>query len=556
MTDINPNVEALRQPFLEPTTEESKFKNTNFTDGRDKRGLLSSYTIIKDLGEGTFGKVKLGIHNPTKEKVAIKVLEKEKIMDEGDRERISREIQILKILRHPNIIQLYEIIEDESKLYLITEFACGGELFDYIVAQQRVKEIEASKFFQQITDGIEYIHKLNIVHRDLKPENLLLDEKMNIKIVDFGLSNLYREGALLKTACGSPCYAAPEMIAGKKYKGLMVDIWSSGVILFALICGYLPFDDNDTQMLYKKIMKGEYSIPSFVSSQATDLIKRVLNTDPERRYTIEQIKAHPWFNLYKGYVNIPKGIITGYHDIPIDEMLVENVMSFGYERDVIKQSITNNRHNKITTLYYLMLQKFIRNGHVSNADISSICFRPKVAAQPPLEKPESKKVVETKPSSIKAVEPVKEVSQVETPTVPSQPEVKKVEPDVKAVLNNHHRNIEKKSRKPDLAKLDNTSMMSYEENLKDAKPKNSIDSTFSRYRDNIMRYQTETNPDDKKRNNTQNIKKRDPTDFTRIRNDSLTITKDPASKYVSAKTGIPIIDKVKLLVKAEENAQC
>ena len=342
MTDFNPNVEALRQPFLEPTTEENKFKGTNFTEGRDKRGLLSSYTIIKDLGEGTFGKVKLGIHNPTKEKVAIKVLEKEKIMDEGDRERISREIQILKILRHPNIIQLYEIIEDEAKLYLITEFASGGELFDYIVAQQRVKEIEASKFFQQITDGIEYIHKLNIVHRDLKPENLLLDEKMNIKIVDFGLSNLYREGALLKTACGSPCYAAPEMIAGKKYKGLMVDIWSSGVILFALICGYLPFDDNDTQMLYKKIMKGEYSIPSFVSSQATDLIKRVLNTDPERRYTIEQIKAHPWFNLYKGYVNIPKGIITGYHDIPIDEMLVENVMTFGYERDVIKQSTQQN----------------------------------------------------------------------------------------------------------------------------------------------------------------------------------------------------------------------
>mmetsp|Transcript_19611 Transcript_19611/g.14326 ORF Transcript_19611/g.14326 Transcript_19611/m.14326 type:complete len:170 (+) Transcript_19611:361-870(+) len=168
----------------------------------------------------------------------------------ADVERVAREIHILKLIRHPNIIQLYEILENPTELYLIMEYASGGELFDYIVEKQRVKEKEACRFFQQIIDGVEYLHKLNIVHRDLKPENLLLDQNKNIKIVDFGLSNTYKTGETLATACGSPCYAAPEMIAGKRYFGGNVDIWSCGVILFALICGHLPFEDPNTTNLY------------------------------------------------------------------------------------------------------------------------------------------------------------------------------------------------------------------------------------------------------------------------------------------------------------------
>ena len=168
----------------------------------------------------------------------------------ADVERVAREIHILKLIRHPNIIQLYEILENPTELYLIMEYASGGELFDYIVEKQRVKEKEACKFFQQIIDGVEYLHKLNIVHRDLKPENLLLDQNKNIKIVDFGLSNTYKTGETLSTACGSPCYAAPEMIAGKRYLGAHVDVWSCGVILFALICGHLPFEDPNTTNLY------------------------------------------------------------------------------------------------------------------------------------------------------------------------------------------------------------------------------------------------------------------------------------------------------------------
>ena len=190
------------------------------------------------------------------------------------------------MIRHPNIIQLYEIIETPKQLYLIMEYASGGELFDFIVKNQRVKEPLAVKFFHQIIAGVEYLHKLNIVHRDLKPENLLLDHNQNIKIVDFGLSNTYKNGEMLKTACGSPCYAAPEMIAGQFYHGSQVDIWSCGVILFALICGYLPFEDPNTANLYKKILNGDFTIPKIASDDAKDMIRCILQTNPEIRYRV------------------------------------------------------------------------------------------------------------------------------------------------------------------------------------------------------------------------------------------------------------------------------
>lgn len=195
------------------------------------------------------------------------------------------------------------------------EYASGKELFDYIVLKQRLTEIEACKFFQQIVSGIEYLHKLKIVHRDLKPENLLLDHKKEIKIADFGLSNLYSKGELLKTACGSPCYAAPEMIAGKRYSGLMVDIWSSGIILYAMLCGYLPFEDKNNDVLYKKITDGKFTIPSYVSEQAADLIRRILNTDPTKRININNIRNHPWFNITNS--SVYEGLLICYHVIPV-----------------------------------------------------------------------------------------------------------------------------------------------------------------------------------------------------------------------------------------------
>lgn len=173
------------------------------------------------------------------------------------------------------------------------EYASGGELFKYIVKNTRIKEREAAKFYCQLICGIEYIHRLGIVHRDLKPENLLLDSSKNIKIVDFGLSNTFKIREQLKTACGSPCYAAPEMISGNKYIASKVDVWSSGVILYAMLCGYLPFEDQKTAVLYKKILSGDYATPKFLSTESKDLFKHVLNTDPDARFSVTQIKNHP-----------------------------------------------------------------------------------------------------------------------------------------------------------------------------------------------------------------------------------------------------------------------
>lgn len=245
----------------------------------------------------------------------------------------------------------------------------------------RLKEKEACRFFQQIISGIDYVHKLGIVHRDLKPENLLLDKNKNIKIVDFGLSNLYKTNEMLKTACGSPCYAAPEMIAGKKYVGLRVDIWSAGVILYAMICGYLPFDDPDTQLLYRKIMSGDYTIPSHVSPEGRKLMESILNIDPERRYTIEQIRNHPWYKLHTP--KEPQGIIVGYHKIPLDETILNQVPSYGYDIEEVKKNINNNKHNKMTTLYYLLMLKAAKTGHSSPADITSSTFTPELIGSGP-----------------------------------------------------------------------------------------------------------------------------------------------------------------------------
>ena len=356
---------------------------------------------------------------------------------------------------------------------------------------------------------------------------------MNIKIVDFGLSNLYTSDQLLKTACGSPCYAAPEMIAGKKYKGLNADIWSSGIILFALICGYLPFDDNDTQALYKKIMRGEYTIPAFVSNGATDLIKRILCTDPERRFTIEQIKSHPWFQLYKGYVNIPKGLIIGYHIIPIDLVVIENVISLGFEREVIEQSISSNRHNKITTLYSLFLQKLIKSGHISNADISSLCFPRK-----PIIKAESKpRMLEIQP----AVLPEVKYESIQNPIKPEPISI--TDTTVNAILANHHAKIQNKSKQTNMAKLNNTTMLDYEQKLKDIKPKNIVDPNFAKAREHLAKYQTESNNEIRKRNHSQN-KQIEHKEIQKGRNESVIPNKVNGQKLVAPKSNMPIIDKV------------
>jgi len=236
------------------------------------------------------------------------------------------------------------------------EYASHGELFEYIVANKRCDEATALHFYKQIIAGISYLHSLNIIHRDLKPENLLLDHENNIKIVDFGLSNKGGEHDLLKTACGSPCYAPPEMVLGKRYKGSPADVWSSGVVLYALLCGYLPFDDPNTTKLYKKITIADYTVPPYVSQQAKDLISKILCIDPSKRYTISDIMNHPWFKSDSPNIILEPGIKLGSDSIPVDLDTIKIISAkYSIDEEKIMILIRGNRHCLITAVYYLLL---------------------------------------------------------------------------------------------------------------------------------------------------------------------------------------------------------
>eukprot|EP00826_Nyctotherus_ovalis_P042495 TRINITY_DN4377_c0_g2_i1.p1 TRINITY_DN4377_c0_g2~~TRINITY_DN4377_c0_g2_i1.p1 ORF type:complete len:452 (+),score=97.51 TRINITY_DN4377_c0_g2_i1:510-1865(+) len=233
------------------------------------------------------------------------------------------------------------------------EYAQGGELFNYIVAKGKLDESEARKLFRQIVEGLECIHKYNIAHRDLKPENLLLDSDNNIKIVDFGLSNRYAKGELLRTACGSPCYAAPEMIAGKRYNGPAADVWSAGIVLFAIVCGHLPFENANTSKLYKMILSGNFLIPSHVSEEARDLIKGILRTDPSVRYTIDDIKKHKWFRHES--IGSWKCDSPSAASLKVDKKIIFQMSDYEFaNRKKIELMVRMNKHNRATVTYYLL----------------------------------------------------------------------------------------------------------------------------------------------------------------------------------------------------------
>ena len=267
--------------------------------------LHSEYEIKDIIGIGTFGEVKLGINKRTNENVAIKIIDKDKMTKFCNIKRIKREFDIIQSLDHLNIIKTHSINEDTKKYYIVMEYCEKGELFNYIVKNKRLKENEASFFFYQIINGVEYLHNKNIVHRDMKPENLLLNQNNIIKIIDFGLSNYYDDGNLLSTLCGSPFYSSPELINGQKYDGFSVDIWSIGISLYAMIYGYLPFRDRNKNVLFKQISECiiEYPDYSCVSLVAKDLLKKILVKDPNKRLNLQQIKDHPFYlkgkNLFK-----------------------------------------------------------------------------------------------------------------------------------------------------------------------------------------------------------------------------------------------------------------
>jgi serine/threonine protein kinase len=276
--------------------------------------------------------VKLATHVVTGHKVAVKILNKAKIKQLGMEEKVQREINILHLCTHPHIIRLYEVIDTPTDIFLVNEYVSGGELFDYIVSKGRLSADEARNFFHQIISGVEYCHFQKIVHRDLKPENLLLDASLNIKIADFGLSNLMRDGDFLRTSCGSPNYAAPEVISGHLYAGPEVDVWSCGVILYALLCGSLPFDDESIPNLFKKIKSGMYSLPTHLSQLAKNLIPRMLEVDPMKRITIPEIRLHPWFqHKLPPYLRHPPELMEKQERV-VDSEVIDEVMKLPFHK--------------------------------------------------------------------------------------------------------------------------------------------------------------------------------------------------------------------------------
>ncbi|KAK6945113.1 Protein kinase domain, partial [Dillenia turbinata] len=259
---------------------------------------IGKYEVGRTIGEGTFAKVKFARNTETGQSVAIKIMAKSAILKHRMVDQIKREISIMKIVRHPNIVRLHEVLAGPTKIYIILEFVTGGELFDKIVHQGRLSENESRRYFQQLIDAVAHCHSKNVYHRDLKPENLLLDSHGNLKVSDFGLSALAQDGVgLLHTTCGTPNYVAPEVLSHQGYDGSAADIWSCGVILFVIMTGYLPFDETDLPTLYKKISAADFSCPYWFSPGSRSLIHKILDPNPKTRMTIEGIKRDPWFRI-------------------------------------------------------------------------------------------------------------------------------------------------------------------------------------------------------------------------------------------------------------------
>ena len=345
-------------------------RNINYS-----KNEISQYQIKGKIGEGMFGKVKLGIHLLTKEKVAIKIFDKGKIKNEKEVEYIEREISILKKLNHYNTIKLYNIIQNENFIFLIQEYVPNGELLHFLENPENMNltENHICKIYQQIISGIEYLHEIGIAHRDLKLENILLNRDKNIKIIDFGLSNKYNKenGELLQSSCGSPCYAAPEMIKGIQYHGLDTDIWSSGILLYLMLCKSFPFNDKNNSKLYQKILSGKFNLPNYLSNEAKDLLSKLLKVNPIERIKLDEIKKHPWFNLYNPKNNYFYGIDINKIIMPIDEEIIIDMINIGIEPNIVIDNIIRNCNNNITTIYYLLLQKKIKKGKKSIADFCS-----------------------------------------------------------------------------------------------------------------------------------------------------------------------------------------
>ncbi|XP_051534915.1 serine/threonine-protein kinase MARK2-like isoform X4 [Myxocyprinus asiaticus] len=313
---------------------------------------IGNYRLLKTIGKGNFAKVKLARHVLTGKEVAVKIIDKTQL-NSSSLQKLFREVRIMKLLNHPNIVKLFEVIETEKTLYLVMEYASGGEVFDYLVAHGRMKEKEARAKFRQIVSAVQYCHQKCIVHRDLKAENLLLDADMNIKIADFGFSNEFTVGNKLDTFCGSPPYAAPELFQGKKYDGPEVDVWSLGVILYTLVSGSLPFDGQNLKELRERVLRGKYRIPFYMSTDCENLLKKFLILNPTKRGSLEQqIMKDRWMNV--GHEDDEmKPYIEPQPDYK-DPRRTDIMLQMGFFQEEIQNSFINQKYDEIMATYLLL----------------------------------------------------------------------------------------------------------------------------------------------------------------------------------------------------------
>ena len=320
--------------------------------------LKGLYDLEKTIGTGGFAKVKLATHVFTGEKVAIKIMDKTALGD--DLPRVKLEVEALKTLLHQHICRLYQVIETESHYFMVIEYCSGGELFDHIVEKNRLSETESRKFFRQIVSAVAYLHSLGYAHRDLKPENVLLDKEENLKLIDFGLCAKPKNGieSHLQTSCGSPTYAAPELILGRKYLGSEVDIWSMGVLLYALLCGFLPFDDNSIDRLYGRILSGKYDEPGWLSNSSKKLIRAMLQIDPKKRITIQQLCKHPWITAE--FLNPVSFIHKTNFEKDDDVLRTMSAVCGEHALDIWKKLVKSDRTDYKTATYLLLLDRKLR----------------------------------------------------------------------------------------------------------------------------------------------------------------------------------------------------
>ncbi|XP_015430349.1 PREDICTED: serine/threonine-protein kinase BRSK2 [Dufourea novaeangliae] len=326
---------------------------------------VGPYRLEKTLGKGQTGLVKLGVHCVLGKKVAIKIINREKL-SESVLMKVEREIAIMKLIDHPHVLGLSDVYENKKFRYLVLEHVSGGELFDYLVKKGRLTPKEARRFFRQIISALDFCHSHSICHRDLKPENLLLDEKNNIKIADFGMASLQPAGSMLETSCGSPHYACPEVIRGEKYDGRKADVWSCGVILYALLVGALPFDDDNLRKLLEKVKRGVFYIPHFVPPECQNLLKGMIEVDPDKRLTLAEINRHVWVTAAgKGELELELSMmdVVQTHVIPcveaIDPDVLQAIASLGCfkEQDKLIQELLSPNHNTEKVIYFLLLER-------------------------------------------------------------------------------------------------------------------------------------------------------------------------------------------------------